>query len=125
MRAESLAQLLINDPESVLVVDVRDKDFGTGRVRGSLHIPFNQFDVAQLCSRLNSDDIKDLVLHCHFSQMRAPSAANAVMEYFEKHGLFPKVKVSVLQGGFEKWHEEYHSNPCLYEALSSRSIHLV
>jgi rhodanese-related sulfurtransferase len=148
---ETLARWLLEHPARVHVVDLRDRDFATGRIRGSRHVPFSALDVDSLISGV-PQGATDVVLHCHYSQMRGPSAATAVEAVLaERYGSVPNggsghgangssprlshkptelweagegeapFRVSILRGGFDAWHELYHANPLLYESLSSRS----
>ena len=110
---EALAKLLSSEAESklVLVVDVREDDFGIGKIPGSLNIPFHSFE--------NSYDIlveatkgkNYVIFHCHFSAQRGPSAAAMARDFYEKAYLpGERPTVLVLRGGFKAWFNLYHND---------------
>lgn len=147
---ETLAHWLMEHPARVLVVDLRDRDYADGRVRGATHVPFCALRPADVVSSVPAG-VTELVLHCHYSQMRAPTAAAAIMRavssrwpdaegggpcasgnggaacgghdrlYAPRGKDAPPFRVSVLRGGFEAWRDAFHANPVLYEPLSARS----
>ncbi len=142
---ETLAHWLLEHPERVFVVDLRDRDYCDGRIRGSAHVPFCGLRPDALLDAV-PPGATDVVLHCHYSQMRGPTAARALLKAMEARGgrwaaqgktgspapdgpegLYvpggadaPPFRVSVLRGGFAAWRDAFHANPVLYETLSGR-----
>ncbi|KAJ9664556.1 Cdc25 phosphatase Ibp1 [Neophaeococcomyces mojaviensis] len=68
----------LNDPltaSTTAVIDVRDNDYIGGHIKGSQHVPINQFD-ARLPELLRvNKDKQRVVFHCMLSQQRGPKAA--------------------------------------------------
>lgn len=129
---ETLADWLLESPERVVVIDVRDSDYEVGRVRGSLHCPFSSFDAPSVLESI-PEFTKDVVIYCHYSQMRGPSAAATLLDYVSMMSMAADksqnslcsyegapFRVNVLKGGFSAWHDRYYSNHNLYENLSGK-----
>lgn len=91
----------------VVVVDVRDDDRAGGHIKGSTHVPANDFKRA-MPHFLSLWATKDaVVFHCMMSQMRGPSCARAFANEAEdavKRGEIDKMpQVMVLEGGFREF----------------------
>lgn len=102
-----LKRLLKTHPDQVLVVDVREEDFTRGNITGSLNLPFHTFPSSALSllkSRLReSPPVGIIVVHCRFSQIRGPAAAEMIMG----HDDFAGYQVKVLEGGWSGWFSAY------------------
>ena len=119
INAAALASLIQSSAASptLAVVDVRDKDYIGGHIRGCLHAPSSSLDhkAPELARTLA--DKKIVVFHCMLSQQRGPSAALRYAR--ERERLLGKDKgkclaegeeetdgaqrVCVLYKGFEAW----------------------
>jgi Cdc25 family phosphatase len=130
IKPELLADWLLEIPDSVIVLDVRDSDYEGGKVRNSMHVPFSSFDPPAVFSAI-PESVKEVVVHCHYSQMRGPSAAASLLNYIKSLLSFGNsdekpaaeklpFRVSVMRGGFSAWKESYYSNHLLYETLSGK-----
>ncbi|GAB4821492.1 hypothetical protein N2152v2_008538 [Parachlorella kessleri] len=69
------------DREKVLVVDVRDDDFGGGHIAGCVHFPVNRFhsdyDLDAFIEEYiqQRQHLETVVVHCYLSQQRGPLCA--------------------------------------------------
>jgi rhodanese-related sulfurtransferase len=137
---QALANLVLEKPNKVAIIDVRDSDHIGGHIKSSEWIPTNQLDakIPELL-RVHRDKEK-MVFHCMLSQQRGPSAAlkvaRAMRDMVEKEGkiqgekgeqgqaqqgeeINPKKgkmpEVCVLEGGFGMWQARYGENEKLTE----------
>ncbi|KAL0490228.1 YCH1, partial [Acrasis kona] len=90
--------------EDVVVVDVRDDDYLGGAIKGSIRLPFSEFEgkVDDLVKQLIKDKKETVVFYCMFSQQRAPTCASTFVDaatQLESNN----IKVYVLSGGFHLW----------------------
>jgi len=88
--------------EDTVLVDVRDIDFYTGYIPGSLHFPWTDFDPSRLCEAY-AHQRKRIVFLCYTSQNRAVSCAKQLLLYVREHVSKPKCEISILEGGFQRW----------------------
>jgi rhodanese-related sulfurtransferase len=126
----------------LLIVDVRDADYGEGCVAGSLHCPSLTTslwmdrlvrDTARMVHRLGAtgsgrqDDgeerkgqpgstvVINVIFHCTYSMNRGPTAAMAffgALRAFDPLAL-SGVQVSILEGGWRVWRQLYLHDPQL------------
>lgn len=91
-----------------MLVDVRDIDFYTGYIPGSLHCPWTDFDtnVSCLCEKYACQE-KKIVFSCINSQNRAFFCARQFFLYVHEHVSKPKCEISILEGGFQSWKVPY------------------
>jgi len=102
IRPDSLG--LSTNWEDIVLVDVRDIDFYTGYIPGSLHFPWTDFDnnVSQLCEEYASAE-KRIIFLCFNSQRRALFCARRFLLHLNEHVSKPKCEISILEGGFQSW----------------------
>lgn len=99
IEAEQLFKRL-NDP-NLVIIDLRTHDYLDGKIPGSIHIPYDTFNDATI-DKILKLSAKDIVVHCHFSQTRAPSAALFLIQQNKNNK-----NIMVLQGGWKNWHKLY------------------
>ena len=88
--------------DSLLLIDVRGRDFVGGHLVGSHHYSWEEFGehvdaVLETCRTRRCDQV---VMYCMYSQQRGPHCANMILQALEDAGL--DVPVSILNGGFHK-----------------------
>jgi rhodanese-related sulfurtransferase len=137
---QALATLVLEKPNKIAIIDVRDSDHIGGHIKSSEWIPSNQLDarIPELL-RVHRDKEK-MVFHCMLSQQRGPSAAlklaRAMRDMAEKEGKEQggreskrqtqqgeedeqkkgkMPEVCVLEGGFDVWRTRYGENEKLTE----------
>ncbi|KAI5366207.1 Putative Rhodanese-like domain-containing protein [Septoria linicola] len=115
---EGLEPLVRQQKETLAVIDVRDNDYIGGHIRGCQNVPTATHDyrMPELVRTLKEKDT--VVFHCALSQQRGPSSALKYLRERERlHGkdAGEKQKVYVLDGGFQKWQEEYGEDKELTE----------
>lgn len=91
--------------EHIAIIDVREADYVTGRVKGSLHYPFHKLTehLPELVAMAATK--RTIIFHCHFSQTRGPRAAKLLsMELPEEEA----TRVCVLEGGWKTWQTLCH-----------------
>ena len=84
-----------------------------GNVKSSINIPSIEFDdqLDDLIEQCIIDELDTIVFHCHFSQMRGPSAALKFQEAFsKKHPDKDHLQVQVLTGGWKYWYARYRNH---------------
>lgn len=107
---EALAPLVREQNTGLAVIDVRDSDYIGGHIRGCQNVPTATHDyrMPELVRTLKEKDT--IIFHCALSQQRGPSSALKYLRERERlHGKDAEQnqKVYVLDGGFQKWQEEY------------------
>jgi rhodanese-related sulfurtransferase len=137
---QALATLVLEKPNKIAIIDVRDSDHIGGHIKSSEWIPTNQLDV-RIPELLRAHrDKEKMVFHCMLSQQRGPNAAlkvaRAMRDMAEKEGKEKAGKesngrtqqgeedeqkkqkmpdVCVLEGGFAAWQARYSENEKLTE----------
>jgi Cdc25 family phosphatase len=106
--------------EGALIIDVRENDYTTGKVKGSLHYPFHELGgrLSELQSLASSKHT--IIFHCYFSQTRGPRAAKLFcMELPDD----TDKRVCVLEGGWKTWCTlcRYINRTDLIEPIDPRS----
>eukprot|EP00741_Cyanophora_paradoxa_P012499 tig00020610_g12077.t1 len=101
------------------IIDVRDYDRVGGHIRGSLHVPSQEFDdkVSNLVERFKNHDV--LVFHCMYSQQRGPSCAMRFARELSARAPSAKVQTAILKGGFINFFHKHKGNPALFEDLDA------
>ena len=111
IEADELAAKL-RDPEeskSVIVIDVRDEDFGDTMITGTtLNVPSAYLSQTTLEKALDTlgkslADYQTVVFHCSFSKQRGPTCAKLVESFYPLH----QFDIYVLRGGFCNWSCKY------------------
>lgn len=103
LSAADLAQKMQHQPDSILIIDVRQADYCVGKIRGSHHIPFHLLDT-RLDWLMEQASHKDaIIFHCHFSQNRGPRAAMWLTKCLNEAGIEPRAVIYVLEGGWGEW----------------------
>eukprot|EP01135_Chromosphaera_perkinsii_P012254 Nk52_evm25s2622 gene=Nk52_evmTU25s2622 len=119
IQASELATLLrLNPPASDLtVIDVRERDYAGGHIRGAVNLPAGRFgdSIEEHLTRFGH--VKNLVFHCMMSQIRGPSCAKHFM-YNMRDG--HTAQVYVLQGGFREFVRKYSHKEDLVEDYDQR-----
>ncbi|KAF2217750.1 hypothetical protein CERZMDRAFT_31166 [Cercospora zeae-maydis SCOH1-5] len=115
---EALAPLVREQNSGLAVIDVRDSDYIGGHIRGCQNVPTATHDyrMPELVRTLKDKDT--IIFHCALSQQRGPSSALKYLRERERlHGkdADQNQKVYVLDGGFQKWQEEYGEDKELTE----------
>ena len=111
-----LSNLLHQDPDTLLIVDVREDDYTRGKILKSINIPFYTFSdgdnasgIHKIQERLKENPrINMIITHCHYCQTRGPKAAKILSKHVKG------IPVYYLQGGWAAWVIEY---PDLCEPL--------
>jgi len=128
IKPTTLASTLTNPTtaSTTAIIDVRDNDYIGGHIKGSQHVPINQFD-ARLPELLRvNKDKQRVVFHCMLSQQRGPKAALMYARAKEaaverdggrgdedggeggaQSGKIGGQEVCVLEGGFGNWQALY------------------
>ncbi|CAB46700.1 Cdc25 family phosphatase Ibp1, unknown role, implicated in DNA replication [Schizosaccharomyces pombe] len=127
---DALKGWLMESPNEISIIDVRDYDYEGERIPGSVRIPSDTF-LASVDQHV--DDLmkkRSLIVHCTYSQVRGPKAArvlseilrNRITESKEKLSLSQKEKlfqnlptVYILHGGFSAWKRRYGGQQGLIE----------
>jgi rhodanese-related sulfurtransferase len=109
--------------KDLLIVDVRDDDRDMGNIVGSLHLPSRELNEARMEAFARSvwGTAAVCVFHCHFSQVRGPTARRL----FERvaANIVPDVaqrpRSLILRGGWENFsaHARTSSQAHLVEHL--------
>jgi len=111
IEAEQLAKKL-NDSDFA-IIDVRTYDYLDGKIPNSIHIPYDEFHDA--IDRISDLKAKNIVMHCHFSQTRAPSAALLLSEQNKNNK-----NIMILKGGWKNWHKLFKGTD-LIEGIKSQN----
>ncbi|CAK1363580.1 Dual specificity phosphatase Cdc25 [Cercospora beticola] len=117
---EALAPLVREQNTGLAVIDVRDSDYIGGHIRGCQNVPTATHDyrMPELVRTLKEKNT--IIFHCALSQQRGPSSALKYLRERERlHGKDAEQnqKVYVLDGGFQKWQEEYGEDKELTEGF--------
>ena len=96
---DTLAHWLRDNPESVLIVDIRDSvSYSQGHIQGAVHV-----DNANIANYLESNDFKKPLVVCCYHGNSSKGAA----DYFFEQGF---EETYSLDGGFEEWRTKPYSN---------------
>jgi rhodanese-related sulfurtransferase len=112
----NLRELILNANKKFQVVDVRDDDFSVGKIVGAINVPSSVFEdkLEELSSNLLKQQKKNVIFHCHYSQVRGPSCANSFKRFVDEK--YPETfNVLVLQGGWDGFQNEYINDKKLIE----------
>jgi rhodanese-related sulfurtransferase len=115
LEANALAESLKKNPNSVLVIDVREDDFEGGNIVGALNHPAGYFShlTAQAILEVWQEG-QEVVFHCMKSQVRGPTCASFFDDYVASK-TDVTLSVRVLQYGFEYFVAKYGRDPTLVE----------
>ncbi len=112
---------------SCLIVDVRDHDYQGGKIYGSVHMPFNEWEGEtqrkndEMIKYLIDNHIQNIVFHCTYSAVRGPTVAkgfaNAIKNCHDKQEALSSIKVHVLEGGWAKWSVLYGKDPLMSTSI--------
>lgn len=105
------------------VVDVRDRDYIGGHIKGCYHYPADQIEdfLPELSDKLKEAEVKDVVFHCMLSQLRGPKSALQFLRFLrnttepQERQIFEGMNVWVLKGGFSRWALFYGEDPRVTE----------
>jgi len=97
--------------EDVVILDVRDIDFYTGYIPGSQRAPWPDFDITihKIYEQYGRRDVL-IVFLCYLSETRATSCARQFRRYLDEECKAYNCRLSVLEGGFQKWEQVFHSH---------------
>ncbi|KAL2311888.1 Dual specificity phosphatase ibp1 [Schizosaccharomyces pombe] len=119
---DALKGWLMESPNEISIIDVRDYDYEGERIPGSVRIPSDTF-LASVDQHV--DDLmkkRSLIVHCTYSQVRGPKAARVLSEILRnritesKEKLFQNLPtVYILHGGFSAWKRRYGGQQGLIE----------
>ena len=97
--------------EKVLIVDVRDSDYGEGGViQGSMNLPMMLINLAtatDLINRAKDENYASIIFYCKYGQQRSVKAAKTVNMVLCKMDPIPLVQIGFLKGGFDAFLKVY------------------
>jgi len=91
--ADILAELMKTDDDDnnksdMLIVDVRDDDYGSSSIKNAINVPSTTFDnddtKLNLLKYIKEKDKKVIIFHCMKSQVRGPTCAESFKSYINK-----------------------------------------
>lgn len=115
IKVSELAEYVKRGGQEVLIVDVRQHDYTTGKIKNSVNIPFDRFPqpaIQQIMDIVSTKQPSVIVTHCHYCQSRGPKSARMLLE----SGMFT-IPVLYLTGGWDAWYECFHDNTSMIEDL--------
>lgn len=117
--AEEVVELLTRNKSNLKyqIVDVRAGDVGDLMIHGAVNIPVAEFRncVDELAKGYESYDL--VIIHCMMSQTRGPMCASLLYDHISRDYPQSSVQVRVLQGGFERFYNEYCERGELFDTV--------
>jgi rhodanese-related sulfurtransferase len=107
----------------LVVIDVRDDDFGGGHIAQARNVPAAEFLASVSTQALAVAGKETVVLHCAFSQVRGPKCAGrlaAALAELRDVRAAPAPHVAVLEGGFSAFARMYRTDPSLFSDFDER-----
>ena len=113
-----LRETLLAAEKKVVVVDVRDESERTHVIKDALHapayglraeVPEGDAALDAVLEKAAAKGASEVVVHCALSKVRGPACAARLADRVKQTqgtAAQPSIKISVLHGGFDAWHEE-------------------
>ncbi|ODQ67346.1 Rhodanese-like protein [Nadsonia fulvescens var. elongata DSM 6958] len=94
------------NPEGILIIDLRREDFEGGNIKGSYNIPaqsiYGYEGISKIVKLAESTKVNKVIFHCKLSRDRATRSAGWFQDYVKKHNI-EDIQGVVLSGGILEW----------------------
>ncbi|KAK2963274.1 hypothetical protein BLNAU_1807 [Blattamonas nauphoetae] len=110
---------IVNRPDEISIVDVRDVDFFGDKVVGSRNIPHNAplayFDLFAKEMKNRPIVPKRIFFHCNLCEDRGPTTAEMFIRRCQN--ILPNTEICYIEGGWQGWKNYYKDDPTFIEPI--------